>query len=265
MNDPIRWTRIRAFLTHISASATVVSVVTATVFFIWYPWPYWYANAADKILLMLVAVDVFIGPTLTLIVFKPGKPGLKMDMTAIITVQIAALTYGIITLYQARPMFTVYAVDRFEVVTASDIELGKIKHAQLLDLPFAGPGFAYAKPPSDRAAAQKILTEVLFHRAPDIERRPELYEPYSSHKETVLSRAKAIDVSHMNSGEKFKLDAFLNEQNAQQDDFIYFPLVGKDPDRNMLLVVNKISALPVTGLAIDPWGIRKATPKAKKK
>lgn len=258
-------TRVRAFLTHISASAIAVSVVAATVLFAWYPWPYWYANAADKILLMLVAVDVFIGPTLTLIVFKPGKPGLKMDMTAIITVQIAALTYGVITLYQARPMFTVFSVDRFEVVTASEIDLGKIKHEQLLDLPFAGPGFAYAKKPSDRAAARKILAEVMFHQAPDIERRPELYEPLSSHKDTVISRARAIDVSRMNSGEKSKLSAFLNEQDARQDDFIYYPLVGKDPDRNMLLVVNKMSALPVTGLAIDPWGIRKATPKVKKK
>jgi hypothetical protein len=64
------------------------------MFFVWYPPPYFEVDGGWRILRILAGVDVVVGPLLTLILFKPGKPGLKFDMTCIALMQIGALVYG---------------------------------------------------------------------------------------------------------------------------------------------------------------------------
>ena len=44
-------------------------------------------------LITIFLVDVVLGPGLTLMVFKPGKPGLKFDMAAIVVLQMVALSW----------------------------------------------------------------------------------------------------------------------------------------------------------------------------
>ena len=95
--------RFKAALIHLSISAVLVGSVVGVVFWVWYPEPTFEVLGAFSIIQMLVAVDLIIGPTLTLIVFKQGKPGLKFDLTAIAVVQIIALVYGSYTLYDEKP------------------------------------------------------------------------------------------------------------------------------------------------------------------
>ena len=247
-------TRYRAFATHLIVSATIVGMVVAIAMLVWYPEPYLYLNSADRILLLLIAVDVIVGPTLTLIVFKPGKPGLKMDMTIIIAVQLAALIYGTFTLYRERPLYLVFAVDRFELVTASEIDVSKLRYPELRDLPLAGPGIAVALRPRERKARQELLMEVLLHGAPDIERRPDLYEPYDEHKDRVLKKSVSLEKIIRTGTDRARLSAFLAEHDAGPDDFAYLPLLGKDQDREMLIAIDRASGRPVGGIRINPWG-----------
>ncbi len=87
-------TRLRAFLVHLSLSAAIVGCSFAIVFFVWYPQPYFEVVGAWYLIRILFIVDVVLGPLLTFIVFKAGKPGLRFDLTVIALVQVAALAMG---------------------------------------------------------------------------------------------------------------------------------------------------------------------------
>ncbi len=65
---------------HLSISILIGLVVGALLFGVWYPPPFFHAAGADMLVLLLVGVDVVLGPLLTLIVFKSGKRGLKFDL-----------------------------------------------------------------------------------------------------------------------------------------------------------------------------------------
>ena len=57
--------RVRAFLIHLSASALLAVMALAVVFGLWYPAPLHAAVGVSAIVLLLVGVDVVIGPLLT--------------------------------------------------------------------------------------------------------------------------------------------------------------------------------------------------------
>ena len=70
------------------------------------PEPLFTATGGNDLVMILVAVDVVLGPLITLIVFNPAKP-LQADRastsTVIAVLQLAALAYGIGVIAMARP------------------------------------------------------------------------------------------------------------------------------------------------------------------
>src|SRR5690606_37810147 len=82
------------------------------------------------IFLMLLAIDVIIGPLLGLLVYKERKKSLKFDLSVIILIQISALCYGVFSIEQGRPAWLVFHADRFELVRKNDIILDGIDQAQ---------------------------------------------------------------------------------------------------------------------------------------
>ncbi len=70
--------RIKFFLNHISISIFLALVAIVMVFFIWYPSPLATAVGVTHIFLMLLAIDVIIGPVLGFIVYKEGKKHLNL-------------------------------------------------------------------------------------------------------------------------------------------------------------------------------------------
>ena len=97
--------KLRAFLIHLGISLTVVGAVVAFVFFVWYPDFYFQVKGAGSVLRVLIGVDLVIGPALTLLVYKPNKPGLRFDLAAIAMLQLVALVYGTVTLFSEPPLF----------------------------------------------------------------------------------------------------------------------------------------------------------------
>ena len=92
-------TRFRAFTIHLTSSILIFLFFLGLMFFVWYPVPYFEIDGGWKVLRILAGVDVVLGPLLTLIVFKPGKPSLKFDMSVIVLVQLVApVSYTHLTL-----------------------------------------------------------------------------------------------------------------------------------------------------------------------
>ena len=70
--------RIKFFLNHISISIFLALVAIVMVFFIWYPSPLATAVGVTHIFLMLLAIDVIIGPVIGFIVYKKKKKHLNL-------------------------------------------------------------------------------------------------------------------------------------------------------------------------------------------
>ena len=114
--------KLSAFAIHLTISATIVAIVIAIIFYFWYPKPFFEANGAWTVLRVLIMVDLVLGPSLTLALFKKGKKGLVMDMSIIAAIQLAALIYGTTVIFGARPYYLVFAVDRFEIVGKAEVD-----------------------------------------------------------------------------------------------------------------------------------------------
>ena len=65
--------RFQAFVLHLAISTLIALAVIGLFFFIWYPAPLATATGVTRIFLMLLAIDVILGPSLALLVYKPGK------------------------------------------------------------------------------------------------------------------------------------------------------------------------------------------------
>ncbi len=121
--------RLKFFLSHLAISCIIALIALILVFFVWYPSPLASAVGVTHIFLMLLAIDVIIGPVLGFIVYKEGKKTLTMDLSVIIVLQLSALMYGMYSIAEGRPVWLAYNVDRFELVRNNDIVEEKIAQA----------------------------------------------------------------------------------------------------------------------------------------
>src|SRR5215469_13671502 len=120
--------RLTGFALHLLGSAGALTLVLGALYLGWYRWPGWYLTSVLHVVGIVVLVDLVIGPTLTLIVANPRKARrvFARDVAVIVTVQIAALVYGTVTLWSGRPLYYTFSADRLEIVQASDIDGGEI-------------------------------------------------------------------------------------------------------------------------------------------
>ncbi|MCW9032447.1 MAG: hypothetical protein OQK58_13220, partial [Gammaproteobacteria bacterium] len=79
--------RFKAFSIHFAISFVIFLILLYFILVQWYPQPLFSTDGGWRVIRIIVGVDLIIGPFLTLIVFKSGKPGLKFDLAMIALVQ----------------------------------------------------------------------------------------------------------------------------------------------------------------------------------
>lgn len=244
--------KLQAFLIHLTGSALVVGTLCAVIFFVWYPAPYFAAKGASGVLLVLIGVDLILGPTLTLILFRPRKPGLVFDLSVILTIQLAALVYGTTTLYQERPYYLVFAVDRLEILAYKDVDSSMIEYEELRRKPFIGPILAVASLPEGQDEFQRLLEETAFEGKPDIERRPEFWSPYANRSDDVIARARSLaELLERYPETRTEISKLTESLDAEIDDLAYIPLVGRET--SFAFVIDAETATPIDIIDVDPW------------
>jgi hypothetical protein len=245
-------TRFRAFAIHLTASATIFLIFLGIMFFVWYPAPYFAIDGGWKVLRILAGVDVVLGPLLTLIVFKPGKPSLKFDLSCIVLLQLGALLYGGTIIYQQRPAFVVFGVDRFTSIPAAEADFEQIKYPELKRSAGIGPRLAQARPPDDPKLRQELLFGVLLEGQKDLEFRAEQYEPYRP--DLAQLRSRSLDLAQIAARDetaKAAITAFANRHDGRLDDYFYLPLRGKNQD--LVLALSARDGMPAGWIPISPW------------
>jgi hypothetical protein len=172
----------------------VIGGIAAFAFTTWYPDGLWRVAGLDRLLLVMLGIDLTAGPLLTLLLYRQGKWGLKFDLVTIAVMQLAFLAYGLHTLWLARPVFLVGTPDQITVVFASEIDdsdLAKAPTPELRRLSLTGPTFVGTRMPTDPALRAKAMAEFMAGGA-GIERSPKYYFDYSKIAPELLRNARNL-------------------------------------------------------------------------
>ena len=173
---------------------------------------------------MLLAIDVALGPLLTLVVFKVGKKTLRLDLAVIGVVQAAALAYGVYSLLIARPVYVASLGNRFAVIQANDIEDKELEAAKK-SLPWFGPEWVGYKEATDKAERERILFSAFGGGG--YGNFPQHHAPIESMREETLKRALPISELRMrNPAQDTEISAWLKTRGYSDDMAVFQPLVA---------------------------------------
>jgi len=242
--------RFQAFAIHLLISSAVLGAFLAFVFLVWYPQPFFVVEGLVQIVWVLVGVDIVLGPALTLVVFKTGKPGLKRDLSIIAAIQIIGFIYGANTFYQERPYFAVfYDSDYFEVIPASTMkDISKID-PDLNHSKFGGPIIVFVDSPTE-IDDLTIILEDMKKGGPSIHLRPEYYRPLKGHINQIFRLSQNLDELQKIPANEAAISHFKTEYGERIVDFVYFPITGSLTSR--LLVIDRETEAVVDYININP-------------
>lgn len=214
--------RCRASGIHFAISLFVGLVLLALCWFVWLPAPMLLAIGGHEIFLLIVGIDVVIGPLLTLVVFKTGKKKLKFDLAMIALLQILALVYGVSTLLEARPVYVAALGDKFQVIQATEVTDANLEKAKAT-LPWWGPRWVGTQAPTDSADtyAANYLEELGFGRG----HLPQLHVAYEAMAKELLERAQPIaELKKTNASQSSEIDAWLAQRGYQEQSAKFQPI-----------------------------------------
>jgi hypothetical protein len=218
--------RLKAFGLHLLGSASALTLVLGGLYLGWYRWPGWYLSSVLHVVGIVVMVDLVVGPLLTLVVSNPRKPRriLGRDIALIVTVQLAALVYGAVTLWSGRPLYYAFSVDSLDCVQASDIDAGEIALALRENPSFAPhwyslPRWIWAPLPDDPDAAVHIVNEATFGSGKDVTEMPRYFKPWEQGLPKLRDRLMRLDdIKQLNKKEKQYLHGRLSADGLAGDE-----------------------------------------------
>lgn len=241
--------KVKVFLIHLSVSVFIALICLAIIYFIWYPQPLYKATGITKIFLLMVGIDIILGPLLTLIVYKKGKKSLKFDLAIIILIQISALIYGIYKVSEGRPIWIVYNVDRFDLIRVNDIENinSSNKKSKYNKLSLFGPQYVNSQIPlNDIQVRNQVLFDEL-EKGISPSQRVELYRSLETAKLKMQEKAQALD-SLKTFNEAIEVKKVI-ELYPQAD--AWLPLKANAVD--MVVLINKEKGEVVKIVDLRPW------------
>lgn len=216
-------TRGRAFLVHLGISLLIFAGLMYMIVFHWYPEPYFSYDGGWRGTMIMVGVDLVLGPMLTLIVYDPRKPTAKLrfDLTVIALIQVSALAWGLHLVEGQRPAAIAYRDGAFTPVTAQVLRDQGVLAGAPRALGPERPPLVFTTLPSGDALARVAETGLRPHNL------AQLHAPLAPHLDEVASRQE--DVAQLAGRPHFdeELRAFLDARGAQREDYVFVPFDGR--------------------------------------
>jgi len=231
--------RFYAFAIHIVLSGLIFCSVFYLLVVIWYPDLFFTIDGGLKGLKLIALVDVVVGPLLTLLLYRKGKKGLKLDMTIIGVMQLAFLFYGISVLYTFRPAALVFYKGTFY-----SMGVEKYKHQEdglerIKAIAGRMPGYVIVDLPADWDEIKQLRRratakgEALFAQINH-------YAPIAQHQKSILNHGRDLtDFLIQYPAEQATTNRWLKERDKKINDFVYIPVVSRF--KNTLLALDPIS------------------------
>ena len=246
--------RLRASAIHLAISLSVATLAALVVFGWWYPYPYRELSGGRELFALVVAVDVVLGPLITLVIFNPAKTRrhLVMDFTVIGLLQVAALAYGLWTVFVARPVHLVFEYHRMAVVHAIDVDSDLLAKAppSLQTLPVTGPTVIALRPFKNPAEQFDATTAAL--KGFPLAARSDLWQAYEPARADVLKEAKPVaELRARFSNQAAQIDWAIAATGRPVTDLRYLPLLSRKTAWTVLL--DTTTAEPLGYLPLDSF------------
>jgi len=245
--------RVQAAALHLAIGAVVALLAYAGVRLGWYPGALFEATSSAKPMALVAAVLILAGPLATFAVYVPGKRGLLFDLVVIGLLQVAALAFGLWTLFDARPVYVVFVKDRFELVRNGDFPASEVARAgtsPYLTLPVTGPVFAGAKLPRERVELERIM--FLAPTGLDLHHMPQHYVPYDAVRADVKSRAERLEkLRLLNPAERDRIEALPRENGVPGESLGFLPM--RAGERDLAVLVDRRNGEVIGITSFKPW------------
>lgn len=242
--------RLRASGIHLLLSCSIAALCALLVFGMWYPYPYREISGGRELFLIVVIVDIILGPLITFTVFNRAKPmtELRRDLIIVVLLQVAALAYGLWTVSAARPVHLVFEFDRFRVVHAIDVPDDMLSKAPagVNALPMTGPTLLAVRPFRD--ANESLEATLAALQGATLAARPDLWEPYAQAIPRVLLAAHPVALLKSRfSGSAAEIDQVIAAAGGNPHTAVYLPLVGRKSVWTVMMdpAGNVLGALPL--------------------
>lgn len=244
--------RLKLFSLHLLSSATVLTLILGCLYFGWYRWPGWYLTDVMQVVVVLICVDVVLGPTLTLIIAnqKKSRRELTRDIGIIVAVQLCALTYGSVSLWSGRPLYYAFSENVLQLVQAYDInaneaDLGRQQNPSLAPHWYSLPRWIWAPLPQDPAEREKIFAAAVSG-GDDVISMPRYFKRWEDGLPSLRKQLKKVgDVPYFSPGEKKKLKDKMKAAGMADDQLDTMTLTGRG---NPLLAVIDPTSLQITAV-----------------
>jgi hypothetical protein len=243
--------RLRFTLGHFFISIFIGLIAYFLVFYYWYPQPFDEMAGGRDLFFILVSIDVIIGPVLTSVAASPKKLSyIILDLLIISTLQLSALTYGLYTMYAARPVYMVFEIDRFRVLSAADIDRSQLSKAlpSLQILPANGPKFIAARAVQDNERFESLS---LTLQGIELAMRPDRWTLYQEAVHSAKERARAIEkIIKQYPETKNTINTIAQDKKITIKDIYYLPTIARKNHWVTLINIKNaevIGYLPVDG------------------
>lgn len=240
--------RYKFFSYHLALSLFIGLVIILIVFLIWYPAPLATATGVTHLFLIMLAIDIVIGPILGLIVYKDDLKVFRRDLSCICMLQVVAMSYGVYTIAQGRPVWLVYSVDRFELVRNNEIiykDIGKIQ-SKYKHPSWFGPKVVGSQLTSNSKVRNNEMFEEILGNI-SIAQKPQYYVDFQQVNHDLRK--------HM---QDTKLLAQFNDVNLVEKSLKKYPYANsfvplKSNDTDMTVLLRKQTGEVIAIVNLRPW------------
>lgn len=228
--------RLKAGGIHLGISMLIALIAMGLIFGVWYPAPLGPAQGVNHLVLIMIGVDVVIGPLITTVVYDPQKKWLRLDLAVIAALQTCALLYGLQAIYGGRPAYVVFNVDRFDVVAVQDVDAPSAAKADAAFRPSPwGPKTLGARAPMDREARNKLLFSSVMGGA-DLPQLPEYFVPLQDMRGDMIRRLHPLDeLRKLNAFDDAAWKAFVDSFGKPESELGYLPMAANARDGAVIL------------------------------
>lgn len=242
--------RFKASSLHFVCSAIVIFFVFALVRWVWFPGQLFEAANGLHLIVILISVDVVLGPLITLVIFNPKKASLKFDMACVVLCQVGFMLYGMWAIFSARPVYFALVQNSFYLVTANEVDPEDQKKAEnpvFQSLPLFGPQAVGTKMPTDPNVLRNIVWA--SSHGMGLHNLPQYFLPYDD----IASSAKAAGRTAQELASKAKdasqeelekLAAYESRKRAEGRNVLFVPLLNKKKILNLAIDAS-------TGVVVD--------------
>lgn len=242
--------RYKMALGHLLVSLAFALVAVYLVFFVWHPNPLQIAVGVTSIFIMMLAIDVILGPLLTLIIAtSPEKKTLKFDLAVIAIIQLIAYFYGVYNIAISRPVYLAYDNAVVELIQADTVyrDINKNILPEYQKNPILSIDWVNI-PPYKNVQEQQERMKLEFEQAISPAMQAHLYQPLNNVAWQDISAKKSAlsELKHYNSPEM--VESVLKQYPTAT---AYLGLKAPQVDMVVLIDENKQHIVKIVDLR--PW------------